>query len=45
MVAQAALSARLLLSARSDSDNGPNDACAVGKGGLRKQGGRVSELL
>ena len=39
LVAEAALSARLLLSPRSGSDTGLNDACAGGKGGMRKQDG------
>src|ERR1019366_1799412 len=39
-VAQAALSAKLLLSARDPAaTTGTDDACAAGKGGLRKQGG------
>lgn len=39
IVAEATLSARLLLSPRSGSDTGLNDACAGGKGGMRKQDG------
>jgi len=38
-VAQAALSARLLLSHDPAATTGLNDACADGKGGLRTQGG------